>query len=279
MLPRSILSCVLLLLAVGPARPVIGDTPGPSLPPFFYTVATHYEPLAWMQGADRFSSDAAVFVRDDKGAHPLVPAFAASADAAVSFDAQRVLFAGKAHPNDPWQIWEVETNGSDLRRITSGAEDCVRPFYLPEDRVVYARKIGGRFVVEAADLAGGKPLALTYGPANFLPTDVLRDGRILFEAGYPLGAENTPEIYTVYSDGSGFESYRCDHGTARHAGRQVGSGDVVFTSARGLARFTSAQSRGVHFRPRPVNTLETLPRRLKVICFCPGVRIRKHSFG
>ena len=174
-----------------------------------------------MHGGNRFSSDATIFVRDASGKHPLVPGFAASADSAVSFDGQRVLFAGKLKAQDPWQIWEVALAGGAPRRITSGAEDCVRPFYLPEDRVVYARRTAGRFVIETVDLAGGKPLPLTYGPANFLPTDVLRDGRILFEAASPLGTEATAEIYTVYSDGSGVESYRCDHGTTRHSGRQV----------------------------------------------------------
>lgn len=85
-------------------------------------------------------------------------------------------------------------------------------------------------------------MVLTYGPADFLPSDVLRDGRILFEAGYPLGSETSPEIYTVYSDGSGVESYRCDHGKGRHQGRQVSSGDIIFASGSGLSRFTSARA-------------------------------------
>jgi hypothetical protein len=78
-----------------------------------------------------------------------------------------------------------------------------------------------------------------------LPTDVLRDGRILFESSYPMGGKGTPELYTLYSDGSGVESYRCDHGNARHSGRQVSSGDVVFASANGLSRFTSARAQEV----------------------------------
>jgi hypothetical protein len=44
----------------------------------------------------------------------------------------------------------------------------------------------------------------------------------------------------VYPDGSGVESYRCDHGVARWGGRQLASGDVVFAHGRSLARFTSA---------------------------------------
>ena len=55
-----------------------------------------------------------------------------------------------------------------------------------------------------------------------------------------MGAGTTPELYLVYSDGSGVESYRCDHGKARWGGRQLASGDVIFTHGASLARFTSS---------------------------------------
>jgi len=243
--PRSIVICLLLLAAIASARPA-GDVPSETEPPaLLYTVAKSYDPLAWMHGADRFSPDAAILLRDDKGTRAFAPNFAESADPEISFDAERVLFAGKLHPQDLWQIWEVSISGSQPRQVTSGSEDCVRPFYLPDDRVVYARRIAGRFVIEAADLSGGKPIALTYGPANFLPSDILHDGRILFEAGYPLGSATMPEIYTVYSDGSGVESYRCDHGKAHYSGRQIASGDIIFVSAQGLSRFTSARAQEI----------------------------------
>jgi hypothetical protein len=105
--------------------------------------------------------------------------------------------------------------------------------------------MSGRFVIETSDLAGGKTLALTFVSSNALPTDVLRDGRILLESSYPLGTEGTSELYTVYSDGSGIESYRCDHRGARHSGRQNKSGDIVFVSVHRLARFTSARAQEV----------------------------------
>ncbi len=223
---------------------------GPDSPAFLFTVAKRYEPLAWIRGADRFSSGANIFLQDAGGRHPLITSFAASADPTVSFDGKNVLFAGRQKSEDHWQIWEVALDVTAPRgaprRVTSCTDDCVRPFYLPGDRVVYAKKTGGRFVVEAADRAAGKTLQLTYGPGNFLPTDVLLDGRILFEATHPLGGQGTPELYTVYSDGSGVESYRCDHGRARYSGRQVASGDIVFTSGSGLGRFTSARAQEVH---------------------------------
>lgn len=263
MLLRFAVTCCLLLLAAAPARffRVWGQPPSAvrpdaarpaseseqanALPELLYTAAQSYDPLAWIRGQERFPSGAALFLKDARGVRPLLPDFAASADAVVSFDGQRVLFSGKAHPPDPWQIWELSLRGGAPRPITSGREDCIRPFYLPDDRVVYARRKNGHFALEALDLAGGKPLALTYVPASVIATDVLHDGRILFSAGYPLGMSETPEVYTVYPDGSGVESYRCDHGSARHSAKESNSGDLMFVSAKGLARFSSSRAQEI----------------------------------
>lgn len=244
-------ACVFSLCLPGIPKSAVKASADSEPPSLLYTAAKHYDPLAWMRGADRFASGATIIVSDAQGKHPLVPNFVMSADSAVSFDGQHALFAGKRNPEDSWQIWSIALAGGEPRRITSGDEDCVRPFYLPEDRVVYARRTAGRFRVETVSLDGGKPLPLTYGPANVLPSDVLRDGRILFEAAYPFGAEAIPELYTVYSDGSGVESYRCDHGTARHSGRQVSSGDIVLASTHGLARFTSSKAQEVSISVPP----------------------------
>ncbi|HYM77067.1 MAG TPA: hypothetical protein VE377_13930, partial [Candidatus Dormibacteraeota bacterium] len=203
MLQRYIPACALLLITIGPLRSATESAGSSDIPPYLYTVAKSYAPLAWLQGEDRFRADAAIVLSNQNGRHLLLPDFAASADPAVSFDGLRVLFAGKLRAQDPWQIWEISVAQGKPQRITSNSDDCIRPWYLPDDRIVYARKSAGRFVIEVADLAGGKPLPLTYVPSNSLPTDVLRDGRILFESAYPLGTEGNPEIYTVYSDGSG----------------------------------------------------------------------------
>jgi len=237
---RSILAFTFLLIASGPATPAT-ETPA-KVAPFLYTVAKVFEPMAWLHAADRFPSGAEIFVSNENGRRPLAPDFAASADSSVSFDGGKVLFAGKARAADPWQIWELDLAGGAPRPITSFPEDCIRPFYLPDDRVVFARRIAGRFVIETKELTSNKTLDLTYIPSNSLPTDVLRDGRILFESTYPLGSEGNPEIYTMYSDGSGIESYRCDHGAVRYAAKQLSSSDTVFATSRGLARFTSARA-------------------------------------
>ncbi len=82
-------------------------------------------------------------------------------------------------------------------------------------------------------------LPLSYMPSNALPADVLRMGAFFLKPAFPSAPDRRLNCYLVYSDGSGVESYRCDHGSARWGGRQLASGDVVFTHGASLARFTS----------------------------------------
>ena len=239
-----LLSLAVIFLALAVCMIWVGvsaeSSPNKSTLPLLYTSAPQYDGGAWLQGGERFPAAAQLLVREDGPSRQLVSGFAATADANVSFDGTKVLFAGKQKLTDSWQIWETAVGGGEAKRITVCNGDCVRPFYLPGDRLVYAHKVNERFVLEAAAIGGGSALQLTHAPGNALPTDVLRDGRILFEAGYPLGGGTSPEIYTVYSDGSGVEAYRCDHGARRQAGKQAASGDIVFASEHGLGRFTSA---------------------------------------
>ena len=207
--------------------------------PIIVTSAPAYDALAALHGGERFPKGAQLLLVRDGKVEPLVTSFAATADASVSFDAKTVLFSGKKAETDCWQIWELTLADRSVRQVTTGDSEAVRPLYLPGKRFVYARRSDKGFQLEAVGLDGKNELPLTYMPASALPVEVLADGRILFEAGYPLGSGNTPELFLVYSDGSGVESYRCDHGSARWGGRQVPSGDVVFTHGNSLSRFTS----------------------------------------
>jgi hypothetical protein len=218
---------------------------------FIVTAAPVYEPLAALRGQERFPKGARLLVVHDGQAEPLVEGFAASADANVSFDGKTVLFAGKKDSSDPWQIWELTLADRSVHKVMNTATDAVAPFYLPGWRMVYALRTPQGFQLESAEdghprtvvvlnpTTGPGVLPLAYMKASALPVDVLADGRILFEAGFPLGSGSTPELFLVYADGSGVESYRCDHGLARWGGKQVASGDVVFTQGASLARFTS----------------------------------------
>jgi len=208
-----------------------------------FTAAPEYRPLAALRGEERFPRGAQLMVLRNGRMAELVPGMAASADASVSFDGKTVLFAGKKAAADTWQIWETAVEGGTPRLVLGEKTDLIRPLWMPDGRMVYARREAQGFALETAGLDGKDALQLSYLPGNFVPDDVLRDGRVLFESKYPLGAGARPELFLVYADGSGVESVRCDHEHAepgREHGRQMASGDIVFTHGRRLARFTSA---------------------------------------
>ncbi|HJT87334.1 MAG TPA: hypothetical protein VJ732_05745, partial [Bryobacteraceae bacterium] len=198
---------------------------------YIYTETVRYEPLAWLTGHDRFPQGATLQYASEQKRCQLVPEFYASADAEVSYDGRRVLFAGKPTPAGPWQIWEADLEGGRPRQILNRAGDCVRPRYLPTGEVVYTRMTAEGSELEIA----GKPI--TFAAGRNLTDQVLRDGRILFETERLPGRR---ELFTVYPDGTGVESLRCDHGPDRGEARQIASGDSIFRSGERLARITSA---------------------------------------
>ncbi|MDE3201482.1 MAG: hypothetical protein KGN79_11240 [Acidobacteriota bacterium] len=220
------------------------------IPDYIVTAAPIYEVHAALKGGERFPEGAHLLLVHNGKAVPLAPEFAASADAAVNFDAKKILFSGKKTVSDHWQIWEMTLADHSVRQVTSGNEDAIRPLYLPLGRLVYAehteqgfRMISSR-VNDTAEIRGidlpGIPsvFPISFAGASAIPDDVLADGRILFESEFPMGKGSIPEMYLTYADGSGVESYRCDHGVARWGGQQLADGDVVFTHGTTLARFT-----------------------------------------
>ena len=251
---KLFLRVLLMVTIIAMLVPKSGSVPSAAISPdvdIIVTSAPVYQPLAALRGEERFPKGAQLLRIHEGEATPLVKGFAATADANVSFDGKAVLFSGKQAAGDAWQIWELTLTDGSLRKMIADTADAIRPLYLPAGQFVYAMKTttGYQLMVAgkaspsmaapiAAD-AGATVLPISYLLASAIPTDVLNDGRILFEANYPLGSGSTPELYLVYSDGSGVESYRCDHGRARWGGRQLASGDVVFTHGRSLARFTS----------------------------------------
>ena len=106
---------VLLLRAGG----VCSDVPLPA--PFIYTEAPRYDGRAALNGGERFPAGAVLQFITGGHKRALTSGFAASADACVSFDGERVLFSGKQKPGDPWQIWEIPIHGGPPRRMVASA--------------------------------------------------------------------------------------------------------------------------------------------------------------
>jgi len=168
----------------------------------------------------------------------LTPEFFAAADPEVDFSGQKVLFSGQRNRGEHWQIWETNTDGSGKRQITTCAEDCVRGSYLPAGEIVFTvvgrNGQGEESYLAVAENDGSQMHRITFSAAAFELETVLRDGRILASAPWPLLANQSETtqrlLYTLRPDGTGLDSFRCTHETPtiQAGASELEDGSVVF---------------------------------------------------
>ena len=167
------------------------------------TAAPVYEPLAALRGQERFPEGAQLLLvhagqSGAAGDRALPP----RADANVSFDGKQVLFAGKQAAGDPWQIWELTLADRSVRKLIASDSRCDSSVLSCRPGSWFTRSaLRQGFQLESAE--NGRPptdrfyLTRMPGP-TLLPLSYLQgerhsrrcaaDGRILFEANFPLGS-------------------------------------------------------------------------------------------
>lgn len=142
-----------------------------------------------------------VLLARDGSSRILTPDFESAADPAVSFDGERILFAGKRRASERWNIYEMKADGSAVRQITHDLGDCRSPiyqspiFYLddpgPMPQIAFvsdAPSESGEHgpapatAIYSARLDGSGVRRLTYNPSGAFDPTMLPDGRILFSA-------------------------------------------------------------------------------------------------
>ncbi|MGB2633838.1 MAG: hypothetical protein WAM58_07870 [Candidatus Acidiferrum sp.] len=164
--------------------------------------------------------------------------FFAAADPQVSFDATRILFSAQKTQGDRWQIWEMGLDGSGKHQITQCRQDCLRAAYLPANEIVLT-------VEEAANERSVSYLAvartdgsdfhrITFGSAPFQLETVLRDGRVVASAPWPLASDSASisarVFYTLRPDGTALESFRCLHQekASQVSAEELADGSLLF---------------------------------------------------
>jgi hypothetical protein len=208
----------------------------------------------------------------------LAPEFFAVADPQISYDGARVLFSGQRESRALWQIWEMHADGSNKHQLTHCTEDCLRASYLPGEEIVFTA-VGRKGAHPVSYLAvsnshGSQVHRITFGPADFQVETVLRDGRILASAPWPLlggmGTSESRQFYTLQPDGTGLESFRCDHlkPVIQADGEELDDGSIIFVErpragdARGGILMTIRRGTERSSPISPPNMLFGSPRRL-----------------
>ena len=161
--------------------------------------------------------------------------FHSACDPSVSFNGLHILFAGKRNTADPWHIFEMGTDGSDVRQVTQGAQDHRSPSYQPTFYTIVSPKPWYQLTFVQAERGtlnetGGAPATnlysckldgsavrrLTYNLSSDMDPFVMPDGRLLLASWQrsnlsrgPLGRIN---LFGVNIDGTDYAAFCGDKG-------------------------------------------------------------------
>ena len=110
-------------------------------------------------------------------------------DPVVHYDAQKILFSYRKPDQEHFNLYEINTDGSNLKQITSGPYDDFEPEYLPDGKIVFVSSRCNRWVncwlTQVATLyrCNGDGTNIHQLSANIEQDNtpsVLPDGRILY---------------------------------------------------------------------------------------------------
>lgn len=176
-----------------------------------------------------------------KTVHVLSTGLIAAGQPVISYDGQRIVFAGKIASRAAWQIYEVSVEGGRVRPLTAVPEGAMDPALLPDGSLVFASPVGetdgltssGGFPALYVQPPGGKPRQLTFSSVGVADPTVLADGRVLFVSAQPSAAANATvglALYTINNDGTEVAAFAGQHDEPSliRRPRQLEDGRIVF---------------------------------------------------
>jgi hypothetical protein len=176
-----------------------------------------------------------ILLEPGSGEQVLTEGFHSACDPDISFDGRRMLFAGKKQATDDWNIYEMELDGSGVRRITRAMGNCRSPVYQGTFYTIDATQPWKliTFVSDAAGeenefgavpatslyscrLDGSEVRRLTYNPSSDMDPVLLPDGRVLFSSWQrgtlDYGLRGRISLFASQTDGLDYTIFSGDEG-------------------------------------------------------------------
>jgi hypothetical protein len=176
--------------------------------------------------------------RPRDGVTNLTGGFSAAGRPDISFDGQRILFVGRRTPDEAFDAWEMNTDGSGPRRITNQAADILQAIYLstiytiddaePADQIAFCQPDDdGTRSLYTCRVDGTRVARITFDPYGATDPCALSDGRLLFTGG-PESA-----LLTVNTDGTDVFVFGAAHAPAVSRGMpcETDDGWIVFVES------------------------------------------------
>ncbi|NQU25447.1 MAG: hypothetical protein HQ567_29540, partial [Candidatus Nealsonbacteria bacterium] len=135
-------------------------------------------------------------------------------DPQVHYDARKILFSYRTGGTHRYHLYEINTDGTDLRQLTEGPFDDIEATYLPDGDIVFCSSRCHRWIgcwlAETAilyrcDGDGGNIRMLSSGSFTENTPAVLPDGRILYTRWEYVNRDPVSfhHLWTMNPDGTG----------------------------------------------------------------------------
>jgi len=200
--------------------------------------------------------------------------FASAMQPDLSYDGRKIIFTAREtlKDEDKWAIYEMNVDGSGLRQVTKGLNDCLDPYYLPSGRILFSCMQDFRDeydrdyppLLHSCKPDGSGVDQLSFNLSSDTAGIVLADGRVLFTSwqhhGDHEGVAGNFAICTVMPDGTGFNLF-CGNALpmsrTKSYCQQLTDGRVIVVETGGHRHYNAGYLSAVHPR-RPLATRQLI---------------------
>lgn len=242
--------------------------------------------------SDWFDGARVVVVSPQGQMRVLSEGFVAACDPNVSFDGQRVLFAGRKAGADRWRIWEIAVDGTGLRPVTPEHLDARNPIHVPTLFTLESPQPWFTIVFVArahTTNEAGKPSAsslynvkldgtdlrrMTYNPNHSFDPFQMSDGRVIYAAerqpNEPGAGEPRIGLYAIHIEGADVERFDGELSPRIQQMPCATPGGLVITVGSAERTWDGAGQLGCAEERRPYTTYHALTDDPSVVYLHPS---------
>jgi Hydrazine synthase alpha subunit middle domain len=217
-----VISCVLVLLTVAPAALAAVESRRESMPKldFEQLVMIQRQPLNpthvytyHVEGLKMGGGLYVMNVRDGTRKRILDAKDGVLLDCQVSYDGSRILFSWKRAMDEPFGIWSVQPDGSELTHVIDHESNNMNACWLPDGGIAFLSDRKPAFaycwtstspVLYRSDADGKNVIRLSANYLTDFTPSVMQDGRILFSRWEYVDRPAIPiqSLWSVNPDGT-----------------------------------------------------------------------------